>query len=603
MSTILVVDDMAICREPIAEALRQHGFDTICASNGAEALSILRERLPDLVLLDVNMPKLDGLAVLRTIRRNPNWKTLPVVLLTDQAERETITQAAAQKVQGYLLKSNFSLDQLLGHVESAIGRTPVLSATTSVAEPVEASSRYAKWRAAIEKAPTVVAAQPRSPKLAKPVREVRSTSQAPVNSVSDLVPVITKSDLKRLVNEGLKLKPLGPTVHNVIAVTGNAGCCADDVAKAVSNDQALCIRLLKLANSSAYSRGHLVDSVKEAVQRIGIQEVRSLVMTLGVFDQFEGAAAEHVDPRLFWEHSIACGLAASALAEARHAKNVDDYFLWGMLHDVGRLILLEHASDAYASTWDAAERLGVPLELVEAKMMLLDHCDILEQALEHWQFPRDFIAPVVNHHRSIANIKRLGPAHADAAATVALANRISHALLMGSSGNEVLYPIDDFVEALKLAPAAISDLTSTLRDETRDLKVSMLARTEDQHWPDSTLHVREQLTTKVRPLCISAVPETDPYRMFCDEIAARSDEEPANLGVVYLRDANEYLPLTKKFDTAKDAGTGAATPVVLIVGKGNLDPNHPWLASRRHAVLPSPTRIAELVATMRDLVE
>jgi len=404
------------------------------------------------------------------------------------------------------------------------------------------------------------------------------------------------------VNEGLALRPLGATVHNVIAVTASAGCCADDVAKAVSHDQALCIRLLKLVNTSAYSRGHLVDSVKEAVRRIGIQEVRALVMTLGVFEQFEGAAAEHVDPHLFWEHSIACGLAAAAIAKARSVADADNYFLWGMVHDVGRLILLEHVCDKYAGVWEAAEELGLPLEAVEGRMMLMDHCNILEQALECWQFPREFIVPVVSHHHSVSRLRRLQPTQTAAAAAVSVADCLTHALLLGSSGNDVIYPIDDLVELLQLEPAVISSVAATLHDETRDLKMALISKTGDRDWPSFATQVKERIATEFRPLCISAVPELDLNRLFCERLAEDSSEHLPNIAVMYLRDTKEFAQLTTKCDEREGHRLSADTPVVLIVAKGRLDANHPWLGGRPHAVLTAPVRIDDFIVTIRELL-
>ncbi len=613
MSTILVVDDMAICREPIAEVLQAHGYKVVCAGNGIEALALLRDDPVDLVLLDVNMPKMDGLAMLGAMRSNPKLKHLPVVLLTDREGKEDILQAAKLGLQGYLLKSQFSLEELLARVQSCLESEPVALATTAAPRTNEGDVAYRNWRASTEERASVAYSSSRLAMRAKTGKRSqpshgslpasgRSQPSDSIYSINALKPVITQADLMRLVNEGLALRPLGPTVHNVITVTGNEGCSADDVAEAVSHDQALCIRLLKLANSSAYSRGHLVNNVKAAVQRIGIQELRSLVMTLGVFEQFEGAVAEYVDPRLFWEHSIACGLVATAIAKACDAKNHHDYFLWGLLHDVGRLILLEHASEQYAMTWHAAQKIGVPLEVVEAKMMLLNHCDILEKALEHWQFPRDFIAPVVNHHNSVARISRLGPGHFEAAATVALANRIIHALLIGSSGNEVIYPLDDLVESLNLPASKIVEIVSTISDETNSLKYAMLARCNEHAWSDFKSQIQSRVVTKFRPLCVSAEPGVDAYRMFCERITSGGSNDPPNLGVIYLRDAEELMKLSVEFDAREKAQGSSDTPVVLILGRGKLDAGQQWLSSRRHVILSTPVRISDFISTVAELL-
>lgn len=118
MKKILVVDDMAIFREPIAASLRREGYESICASDGRQALNLLCGQRPDLILLDIAMPVMDGLSLLRAIRKQPNLRNIPVIMLTALSERETLTQAIQVGVQGYLLKSQFSLDDLLERVRN-----------------------------------------------------------------------------------------------------------------------------------------------------------------------------------------------------------------------------------------------------------------------------------------------------------------------------------------------------------------------------------------------------------------------------------------------------------------------------------------------------
>src|SRR5688572_24595203 len=82
MQTILVVDDMAIFREPLAACLKHEGYATVCAANGKEALTAVVRKRPDLILLDLAMPVMDGLTFLRHLRGNPATSALPVILLT-----------------------------------------------------------------------------------------------------------------------------------------------------------------------------------------------------------------------------------------------------------------------------------------------------------------------------------------------------------------------------------------------------------------------------------------------------------------------------------------------------------------------------------------
>ena len=367
--TILIVDDMAICREPIAEMLRARGFVALCAASGKDALTSLRAQHADAVLLDMTMPDMDGLAVLRAIRANPQWLKLPVIMLTDRAEKGAVVEAARHGVTRYLLKSKFSVEVLVTQLEAVLQPT-----AAGATEKRHAPASPAHGTTAPEIAPC------RSDSL-----HAKCPEGVPLN---ELTPLLTSAECTRLVTKGLDVRPLGATVQNVIAATSSAASSAEYVAKSVSQDQSLAIRVLKLANSSAYTRGRPVESVKDAVQRVGISEVRSMVMALGVLDHYDQGTHEQLDLRMFWEHSTACGLIAAGLAKSLRLKKPDEFFLWGTLHDIGRLILLENVSEVYAQVFKVAGSLGLPLDQVESKIMTLNHCDILEHALKHWKFPR-----------------------------------------------------------------------------------------------------------------------------------------------------------------------------------------------------------------------
>jgi CheY-like chemotaxis protein len=125
MPTILVVDDAAICREPIAASLRAAGYRTLCAGNGQEALWIVEQQRPDLVLLDIAMPVMDGIATLRKIRENPALASLPVIMLTAATEQRYMEQAAPLRPADYLFKSHFSLQELLSRVRRVLGANAV----------------------------------------------------------------------------------------------------------------------------------------------------------------------------------------------------------------------------------------------------------------------------------------------------------------------------------------------------------------------------------------------------------------------------------------------------------------------------------------------
>ena len=116
MCTILVVDDIAQFRQQLASALRKQGYDTVCAASGEEAMNAVRAKQPNLILLDMHMPEMNGVEVLCALRRHVHYKYIPVVLMSDIGERDDILHARKLGVTDYLIKSQLSDEVLLAYV-------------------------------------------------------------------------------------------------------------------------------------------------------------------------------------------------------------------------------------------------------------------------------------------------------------------------------------------------------------------------------------------------------------------------------------------------------------------------------------------------------
>ena len=117
MPTVMVVDDASLTRETLTRLLKREGYATQSASTGREALHLIEEQQPDLVLLDVMMPDVDGLEMLEKLQANPQWRALPVIMLTAAADTHTIRRAEQLGAKEYLVKAAFSLHEMLEHVK------------------------------------------------------------------------------------------------------------------------------------------------------------------------------------------------------------------------------------------------------------------------------------------------------------------------------------------------------------------------------------------------------------------------------------------------------------------------------------------------------
>jgi DNA-binding response OmpR family regulator len=117
---ILVADDDPDIVALVSAVLRRAGFDVVEASDGAEALELLRTRRPQLAVLDISMPKLDGMEVLRFMRAEPESSAVPVVLLSARAQEADVRDGYAQGASKYVRKP-FSPRELVAVVRELLG--------------------------------------------------------------------------------------------------------------------------------------------------------------------------------------------------------------------------------------------------------------------------------------------------------------------------------------------------------------------------------------------------------------------------------------------------------------------------------------------------
>jgi len=120
---VLLVDDEDLILEMLSDILRNAGYDVLTACDGAEGLARARAEKPDLIILDVMMPKLDGLKMARLLKSDRNYSHIPIIILTAKAgasDPELVRQAGADC---YLTKP-VDGDLLMGHMKRLLGSTP-----------------------------------------------------------------------------------------------------------------------------------------------------------------------------------------------------------------------------------------------------------------------------------------------------------------------------------------------------------------------------------------------------------------------------------------------------------------------------------------------
>ena len=127
MHTILVVDDELGIRQMTKNFLQLNGFDVITAENGKVALEKITKKMPDLILLDIEMPEMDGFSVLEQLRERESTRDIPVILLTAHILSDADLDRCHRGVATILGKGLFTAEEMLHHVETALTRQHPLS--------------------------------------------------------------------------------------------------------------------------------------------------------------------------------------------------------------------------------------------------------------------------------------------------------------------------------------------------------------------------------------------------------------------------------------------------------------------------------------------
>ena len=113
---ILLVEDEAALRKTLGEVLKQEGYKMILAADGETGLMLAKTKKPDLILLDLVLPKLHGFDVLTQLKSDPSTKQIPVIVLTNLEKIEDIEKAIEMGATTYLIKARYSLEEVVEKV-------------------------------------------------------------------------------------------------------------------------------------------------------------------------------------------------------------------------------------------------------------------------------------------------------------------------------------------------------------------------------------------------------------------------------------------------------------------------------------------------------
>lgn len=120
---IVLVEDDKILSDTLYSGLQEAGFNVVKAFDGEEGLKLVQSEKPDLVLLDIMLPKLDGLTIAKSLKADQQTKEIPIMILTALEQPKQVSEALESGVYEYIVKSDFKLEEIVAKVKEKLGVT------------------------------------------------------------------------------------------------------------------------------------------------------------------------------------------------------------------------------------------------------------------------------------------------------------------------------------------------------------------------------------------------------------------------------------------------------------------------------------------------
>lgn len=194
--------------------------------------------------------------------------------------------------------------------------------------------------------------------------------------------------------------PTLPTIYNELTeVLENPRSTAIDAANIITKDQSATSKILKVANSSIYGFYGKIETISQAIFYIGFQEVRNLILTLGIMDIFKNTKEVHLlNPVDLWKHSIAVGTIARAIGRYLGISKLENYFVAGILHDIGKIFFLKYFPNDFAKSLELAEEKEITIREAETEIFGISHTKIGSLIAERWKLPKTIVNTIEYHY-------------------------------------------------------------------------------------------------------------------------------------------------------------------------------------------------------------
>lgn len=272
--------------------------------------------------------------------------------------------------------------------------------------------------------------------------------------------------LKIARNENLPA--LKTILTQVLSLTDNPTASSRDLERLIQQDPAISAKLLRAANSPYYG-GHSVASVARAVSVLGFDVVRNLIVALS-YQQMVGTTGKSAafDKMAYWRHSVATATAARIIGKLKMPARAEELYGWGIMHDIGMLVLERHALEELSAACKAAQKSASSIESALSEILGYDQTAVGALLADKWNLPAGMKAAIEYHLEPEKDTK-----HMDSTIVVAVADQLAKRIGLNAVGaKEELELNPQYLAALDLAQDQIEIVEQVVLSEVQKAESS-----------------------------------------------------------------------------------------------------------------------------------
>ena len=213
--------------------------------------------------------------------------------------------------------------------------------------------------------------------------------------------LLAEPSLRQLVSQLSSLPSLPSLYEELVKELESPDGSVQQVGKIVAQDLGMTVKTMQLVNSAMFGLRQPVSAPEQAVAVLGMDTVKALALSIGVFSQFNETKLNGFSIDALLNHSLAVGTYARTIAKTEQIdKTTENHaFTAGLLHDAGKLMLVSHSPERYEQSYQLATEKGIPRWQAERETFGADHADVGAYLLGLWGLPQPIVQAVAFHHK------------------------------------------------------------------------------------------------------------------------------------------------------------------------------------------------------------